>query len=130
MAGHRATVNIVLRYVVTAVCAASAGVHAALIAPHLAEGGPALAGAFAAAALALGAAALAVRTPRHDAWAPGLATAVLAVIAAAYVLSRTSGVPLLIRQVEQPDLLGVLTSSAEAIGAVAGALLMSRKDAL
>lgn len=59
-----------LRYCVTAVCAGSAGIHAALIQPHLAEGGLPLGSAFAVAATALALAALAVRQPRHDSWAP------------------------------------------------------------
>ena len=67
-----------LRYVVTVVCAASAGIHAALVKPHVEEGGPLVgAAAFAVASLALAVAALAVRQPRHDAWAPIAAAVVL-----------------------------------------------------
>jgi hypothetical protein len=118
----------VLRYCLTAVCAGSAGVHAALIQPHLAEGGLPLGTAFAAATAALALAALAVRQPHHDSWAPAAATAVLCLIAVSYLLSRTTGIPLLIGQAEHPDPLGAATTAAELAGAVAGAALMSRKD--
>lgn len=123
-----ATADAVLRYCVTAVCAGSAGVHAALIRPHLEEGGLPLGSAFAAAALALAVAALMVRQPRHDSWAPAAAAAVLGVIAVSYLLSRTTGIPLLIGQAEQLDPLGAATTAAELAGAISGAVLMSRKD--
>lgn len=126
--GRPAQVDTVLRYCVTAVCAGSAGVHAALVQPHLVEGGPLLGSAFAAAAAALALAALAVRRPRHHSWAPAAAAAVLCLIAVSYVLSRTTGLPLLIGQAEQLDPLGAATAAAELIGVVFGATLMSRKD--
>lgn len=122
-----AAAGAVLRYGVTAVCAGSAGVHAALIRPHLAESLP-LGLAFAAATAALAIAALAVRQPRHDAWAPLVAAAVLAVIAVSYLLSRTTGIPLLIDETEQLDPLGAVTTVAELAGAGFGAVLISRKD--
>ena len=123
-----ARADTVLRYCVTAVCAGSAGIHTALIQPHLAEGGLPLGSAFALAAATLVLAALAVRQPRHDSWAPAAATAVLCLIAVSYLLSRTTGIPLLIGQAEQLDPLGAATTAAELAGAVAGAALMSRKD--
>jgi hypothetical protein len=113
---------------VTTVCAGSAGVHAALVRPHIAEAGLLLGSAFAAAAVALALAALAVRLPRNDAWAPAAATAVLCVIAASYLLSRTTGIPVLISDPEQLDPLGIVTTAAEVAGAMAGAVLMSRRD--
>jgi len=123
-----AVADTVLRYVVTAVCAASAGVHAALIGPHLTEGLPIGLG-FAAATAALAIAAFAVRQPRRDPWAPGVAAAVLCLIAVAYVLSRSSGIPLLISHAEELDPRGIATTSAEIVGAVAStALLLPRKD--
>jgi len=118
----------VLRYCVTAVCAGSAGVHAALVGPHLAEGGSPLGSAFAAAAAALAIAALAVRQPRHDSWAPLAAAAVLCVIAVSYLLSRSTGIPLLIGTAEQLDPLGAGTTVAELAGAVCCVALISRKD--
>jgi hypothetical protein len=122
-----AAAGVVLRYGVTAVCAGSAGVHAALIQPHLSESLP-LGLAFAAATAALAVTALMVRQPRHDSWAPAAATAVLGVIAVSYLLSRTTGIPLLIDEAEQLDPLGAVTTVAELAGALCGAVLMSRKD--
>ena len=119
--------DVVSRYWVTAVCAGSAGVHAALIQPHLSESLP-LGLAFAAATAALAVAALMVRQPRHDPWAPAAAAAVLGVIAVSYLLSRTTGIPLLIDEAEQLDPLGAVTTVAELAGALCGAMLMSRKD--
>jgi hypothetical protein len=118
----------VLRYAVTAVCAGSAGVHAALTGPHFAEGGPASGSAFAVAAVALALAALAVRQPRHDSWAPAAAAAVLCLVAVGYLLSRTAGIPLLTGHAELLDPLGAVTTAAELAGAVAGAALLSRRD--
>lgn len=124
----RVTAEAVLRYCITAACAGSAGVHAALIGPHLAEGGPPLGSAFAIAAVALALAALAVRQPRHDPWAPAAAAAVLCVVAVSYLLSRSTGIPFLIGQAEELDPLGAATTVAELAGAVCGVALMSRKD--
>src|SRR5262245_45801681 len=116
-----------LRFVVTPVCAASAGIHAALVPPHIEEAGPLLGAAFAAASLALAVAALAVRQPSHDAWAPVAAAIVLALIAVSYLLSRTTGIPLLITDHEELDPLGVFTTGAELIGALAAAVLIRIK---
>ena len=117
-----------LRYVVTVVCAASAGIHAALVQPHVEEAGPLVGAAFAAASLALAVAALTVRQPRHDAWAPIAAAAVLGLIAVGYLLSRTTGIPLLITDREELDPLGVFTTGAELIGALAAAVLIRMKE--
>ena len=105
------------RYCLTAVCAGSAGVHTALIQPHLAES-RLLGLAFAAPAAALVLAALVVRQPRHDSWAIAVATATLCVIAVSYLFSRSTGIPLLIVQPEQVDPLGTVTTAAELAGAV------------
>ena len=121
-------VTTVLRYAVTVVCAASAGIHAALVQPHVEEAGPLPGGAFAAAALALAATALAVRQPRHDAWAPAAAAIVLGLIAVSYLLSRTTGIPLLITDREELDLLGAFTTGAELSGAIAAAILIRLKE--
>jgi hypothetical protein len=116
-----------LRYCLTAVCAGSAGVHAALIQPHFLESGL-LGSAFTAAAIALALAALAVRQPRHDSWAIMAATATLCVIAVSYMLSRSTGIPLLIVQPEHADPLGTVTTAAELVGAMCGAVLMARSS--
>lgn len=123
-----AWINTGLRYLLTAVCAGSAGVHAALIQPHFAESGL-LGSAFTLAAVALAVAAFVVREPRHDKWAIPVATVTLGVIAVSYLLSRSSGIPVLIVQPEHVDPLGTVTTVAEVAGALCGAvLLMSRKD--
>ncbi len=101
------------------VCATSAGVHAGLVMPHAEESTRmAVAFAISTALLALAAVALAVR--------PGpevsVATAVLLLgVAAAYLLSRTTGIPGLTTHREPFDALGVLVTSLE----VAGALVVS-----
>ena len=114
------------RYSLTAVCAASAGIHAALIQPHFLES-VLLGSAFTAATIALALAALIVRQPRHDSWAIMAATATLCVIAVSYMLSRSTGIPLLIVQPEHIDPLGTVTTAAELAGALFGVVLMSRR---
>jgi peptidoglycan/LPS O-acetylase OafA/YrhL len=118
------------RDTVAIVCAASAGIHAALVPEHLREGGTRLGGSFLLAALALAGAAILINSPRYDRWAPVAAMTVLAAVAAAYLLSRTSGVPYLIPRTESPDPLGVLTTTTELGAALAAAALRtpSRKD--
>jgi len=125
--GGPAWIDTRLRYGLTGVCAGSAGVHAALIQPHLAESAL-LGSAFAAAAAALVLAALLVRQPRHDSWAIAAATVMLCVIGVSYLLSRSTGIPLLIIQPEQADPLGTVTTAAELAGAMCGAALISRRD--
>jgi hypothetical protein len=115
-----------LRYFLTAVCAGSAGVHAALIQPHFLESAL-LGSAFTAAAIALALAALAVRQPRHDSWAIMAAAAALCVIAVSYLLSRSTGIPLLIVEPEHADPLGMVTTAAELAGAVCGTALLARR---
>jgi hypothetical protein len=102
-------------------------VHVALVPPHLAESGL-LGSAFAVAAVALALAAALVRDPRHDSWAIAAATATLCVIAVSYLLSRSTGIPVLIVQPEHVDPLGTVTTAAELAGALCGVALMSRKD--
>jgi hypothetical protein len=123
--GGQAWIDTGLRYCLTAVCAGSAGVHAALIQPHFLESGL-LGSAFIAAAVALALAALVVRRPRRSSWEIVAATATLCVIAASYMLSRSTGIPLLIVRPEHVDRLGTVTTAAELAGAMCGAVLMSR----
>ena len=125
VAARSGRLTTILRYAVTMVCA---GIHAALVRPHVEEAGLLLGAAFAAASLALAVAALAVRQPRHDAWAPVAAGAVLCVIAVSYLLSRTTGLPLLITDREGLDPLGVLTTGAELVGALAAVVLIRQKE--
>ncbi|MGH8940466.1 MAG: hypothetical protein ACRDV2_14140 [Actinomycetes bacterium] len=128
LASGRERVNVVLRYVVTVVCAGSASVHATLVPAHLDKGGLPLGLAFAGSAVALTADALTVRTPRHDSWAPASAGAVLALVAAAYVLSRTVGIPLLVPEPERLETLGALTTGTEVVGAVAAVMLTTGRN--
>jgi hypothetical protein len=98
------------------VCAASAGVHGALVIPHADESTP-MAVAFAAAAVALAIAALAealVATPVVSA----LVAALLLTVAGAYLLSRTSGIPGLATHPEPFDSLGTGISVLEVAAAV------------
>jgi DNA-directed RNA polymerase specialized sigma24 family protein len=67
LGGEQAWIDVGLRYLLTAVCAGSAGVHAALIRPHFLESGL-LGWAFTGSAIALALAALAVRQPRRFPW--------------------------------------------------------------
>ena len=117
------------RYLLTAVCAASAGVHAGMVPEHFTEAGPRLATVFAGAAAFLLLAAACTSRPRYDAWAPACAAVLLAAIAVAYLLSRTTGLPGLIGDPEAVDPIGLLTSVGELLGAVAGtALYINRKE--
>jgi len=123
--GNPAWIGTGLRYSLTAVCAGSAGVHAALIQPHFLES-RLLGSAFTVAAVALLLAALFVRQPRHDSWAIVVTTATLCVIAVSYLLSRSTGIPVLIAHAEHVDPLGTVTTAAELVGAMCGVVLMSR----
>lgn len=115
-----------LRYVTCIGCAGSAGVHAALVRPHLDEGSGALAAAFAAVAAVLAVLAVAAARPRHDRWALPAATALLVAVAAAYLMSRTTGLPGLLDRPEAIDAAGTLTTLVEALGAGTGVVLLTR----
>lgn len=120
-------VNLALRFIVVSICAASAGVHLALVPDHLRES-LALGLTYALSAGALAATSLFVRNPRHDSWAPITAGAVLTLIATAYALSRSTGIPWLIPHAEHLDARGLATSAAEVVAALAAALLITRKE--
>ncbi len=107
------------------VCAASAGVHGALVVPHAAESSR-MAAAFALAtvALAVGAVEMAL-APRPAASAA--VAALLLLIAVSYVLSRTSGIPGLTEHPESFDTLGVGTSVLEAAAAVVAVRHLNRR---
>ncbi|MFC7359824.1 hypothetical protein [Nocardioides astragali] len=98
-----------------AVCAASGGVHGALVVPHARESLP-MALAFSLATLALGAAASALALnpgPSVSAAVAGL----LFAVAGAYFLSRTSGIPGLVAHPEPFDTLGTTVSLLEVAAA-------------
>ena len=124
-------VNVRLHHAVVLVCAASAGVHAALVPDQLREGGPRLGGAFALSAVATAVAAVLLHKPRS---AKVTKTALVATaltllgVAVAYVLSRTSGLPFLITDPEALDPIGAVTSAAEVLGGLACLSLLARKE--
>lgn len=109
---------------VAVVCAASAGVHAALVPEHYHEGGLVLGGAFALDAVLLGIGALA--TSRRSGRA--LPVVVLLGTAFAYLLSRTTGIPFLIDEPEAPDALGLVTTVAEVVAAAVATQLPHNRE--
>ena len=95
----------------------SAGVHAALVGPHAAES-TVLAFAFAVAAASLAAAAgMQVVSPSPGSARAG--AALLSTVAAAYLLSRSVGIPGLIDHPEPFDVLGSVTTCLEVAAALA-----------
>jgi hypothetical protein len=124
-------VNVGLRRAIVLVCAASAGVHAALVPDHLREGGPRLGGAFVLSAVLTAVAAVALRRPHRAAVtrATYLATGLMLLgTAAAYVLSRTSGLPFLIPDPEELDPIGAVITAAEVLGGLTSLFLITRKE--
>jgi hypothetical protein len=107
------------------VCAASAGVHAALVLPHVQESS-ALAVAFGMATAALAVAALRLAVP-HRPTETVVVSGLLLTVALAYVLSRTTGIPWLTHHPEPFDPLGSTISSLEAGAAVATLLPLTRR---
>ena len=97
------------------VCATSAGVHGALIAPHTTES-TRMAVAFTLVTAALVIAALGVAIAPTGAVLTAAATLLLST-ATAYLVSRTSGLPWLTEHPEPFDPLGTATSSIEAAAA-------------
>lgn len=98
------------------VCAGSAGVHGALVVPHANESAP-MAIAFGVAAGALVIAAFAQAFVPSPAGSAAVAALLLAV-AAAYLLSRTSGIPGFTEHPEPFEPLGATTSLAEVAAAI------------
>jgi hypothetical protein len=124
-------VNVGIRHAIVVVCAASAGVHAALVPDHLREGGPRLGGAFVLSAVLAALAAVALRRPQQAAVAKAtyLATGLMLLgTAVAYVLSRTSGLPFLIPDPEELDPIGAVITAAEVLGGLASLFLITRKE--
>ncbi len=113
------------RDVLIAVCAISAGIHAALVPAHIAEGtGPGL--GFALAAVLLAGLVVALTRRRASMRAVAAAGAVLAGLVASYVLATTTGLPLLHPDVEPVDGLALATKAIEAVGLLAAAHLLRR----
>lgn len=107
-------------------CAASAGVHAALVVPHLHES-VALAAAFAFAAAALAVAAIG-QAILASASADAAVAVLLLGVAVAYGLSRTTGLPVLAVPPEPFDALGVATSCVELAAAGVALRLLVRRS--
>lgn len=111
--------------IVIVVCAASAGIHAALAPEHFSESSAAGVG-FAASALVL--AALAVVLTLHP--ENSLATTAAAIgfvgLLASYALAVTTGVPLLHPEVEPVAGLALATKATEATGLLAAVSLLGR----
>ena len=122
-----ARVKVAPRHLVTVVCAASAGVHAALVPEHLLES-RSLGLAFAVDALLLAIAGLVVRDPRHDGWAPAAVACLLGGTAGAYLLSRTTAIAGLVPHREALDPLGFVVSTAEVVAVLAAVRLITRKE--
>jgi len=101
--------------VVVAMCAASAGAHAALVPQHL-DHEPRLGIAFVAATAALLAAAAALAYRPDDATVAQATTVVLAALIGAYVVNVTAGLPWLSDGPEPVDVVGLATKSVEVIG--------------
>ena len=105
------------RPLVTAVaCAVSAGVHAALVVPHLHES-PLLASAFAGSVVALLAAALLLAGSPADVRTRRGAGLLLLLMCCAYVATRTTGLPVLAPEPEALDPVGVATQAVQLTGA-------------
>jgi len=130
LVASRPGVNELLRYGVTAGCAASVGVHLGIIPAHLDEGATAEVAAFAASSAVFAILAVLVSRARRDSWAPAATAAFLIAVAAAYLLSRTVGLPWLVEDPEPFDLTGLVTVAAELTSAAAGIALFlrTRKD--
>ena len=111
------------RDVVIVACAASAGIHGALVPSHLAESTGAGLGFLAATALLAG---IAVGlTLGADPAALLGAAAVLAGLLASYGLAVTTGIPVLHPDPEPVDVLALATKAVEGIGLVVAAHLLA-----
>jgi hypothetical protein len=122
-----ATVNDRARTLAAVVCAGSAGVHAVLVPDHLHES-TLLGFAFALDALLLGLASVLLGSAgRADRTLPA-AAGLLTATALTYVLSRTTGMPVLVPEVEPLDGLGACTTLSELAGALACLLPILRRE--
>ena len=101
--------------VVVAICAASAGAHAALVPQHL-DHELRLGIAFVAATAALLAAAAALTYRPDDATVAHATTVVLAALIGAYAVNVTTGLPWLSDGPETVDVVGLATKSVEVLG--------------
>lgn len=118
----------VLRDLVIATCAVSAGIHGALVPTHLAESAAAGSAFAASAALLAGLAVALTRSASLAALAGAAAT--FAALIVAYGLAVTTGLPLVHPEPEQVDGLASFTKAVEATGLVAATGLLRLRGAL
>jgi hypothetical protein len=104
--------------VVILACAASAGVHGALVPHHLDEGVPTGLG-FLVSAVLLGAVVVALTLRPESTAAVAAAAALLAGLLVAYAAAVTTGVPVLQPEPEPVDGLALATKAIEAVGLLA-----------
>src|SRR3954447_5250385 len=102
---------------VVAACAASTGVHGALVPDHL-DHEPALGAAFVAAAVLTLTISAGLAICPSSATIASLATLGLAMLIVAYALSVTTGIPWLSDGPERVEAVGVATKAVEAVGLV------------
>jgi len=110
--------------VVILACAISAGIHAALVRPHLEEDTGAGIGFVAATVLLAVLAVALTRNPTQVAL--GAAAAAFAGLIASYVLVATIGFPVLHPEPEALDGLALVTKAVEAVGLVTAIALLRR----
>jgi len=113
------------RGVVVVTCAVSAGVHAGLVSAHLGES-PALGVGFVLSALLLLWAAASLAEPGAARERTAAAAALLGGLIAAYVASRTVGLPLPRTHVEPVDAVGLVTQILQGAGLCAALRLYQR----
>ena len=112
-------------YIVIVVCAASAGIHAALAPEHVSESVAAGTG-FAVSAVVLGVLAVVLTLRPDNTLATALSAVILACLLVSYALAVTTGVPLLHPEVEPVEGLALATKAIEAIGLLAAVSLVGR----
>lgn len=105
-------------------CAASAGIHVALVPEHL-RGSEALAAAFVLAAVALVAAVAALVARPAEPAVAALAALLLAGLIGCWAAVATSGIPVLAPRPEPIDAVAVATKLIEAVG-LGGAIWLSQ----
>ena len=128
--GQTTEAELAARNVVVACCAASAGVHAALVPEHFDESAL-LGGGFAVAAVLLFASTLAFsgQGPASPLAAPATALLLVA-LTIAYALSRTVGLSLIGAEVEAVDGVGVATQFVQTAALAAAIALTNPASAL
>ena len=117
----------VLRDLLIATCAVSAGIHGALVPAHLAEGAAAGSAFAASTALLAGLAVALTRRPTHV--AVGGAGVVFGALLVAYALAVTNGLPILHPEPEPVEGLALFTKAVELTGLVAATDLLRLKGA-